>query len=314
MNSGFRRVLLVGKRRDKIEFIKEFLSGYTTVHFEEICNKQEKVLVQLKHCSGYECKIQKDSMNIIIITSFWFPTGMTLEADMSTEKRWIDSHGADLCGMVLFLCSYPWKTAEFFNNLQMIPEHLYKNVSCQPVQYCAVRWIASNQRFGATDIIEPEKVIAEIPSDIYKYLKQSPQTEFVASLLKCPVYRNRQDFLEVISGFGQTLTVLTEESKKRFEKWHQKVIEFPSEYFSEHPDYLGTYMYDFPIDLQEKFENLTNQGTFYQVTTFESVKGCTDIIQRFREKYYQQNHDVIFRVADEIYKRNVQEIYFWNID
>ncbi len=50
MNAKFRRILIVGEYKDKIEFIKEFLFGYAPVQLEELFRKKEKndnVCIQL---------------------------------------------------------------------------------------------------------------------------------------------------------------------------------------------------------------------------------------------------------------------------
>lgn len=314
MNADFRRILIVGEHKDKIEFIKEFLFGYTSVQFEEICRKEEKILIYLRHCSEYQCRIHHEHGKNITIDSFWFPSGLILEADMNSDKQWLDSSLADSCGMVLFLFSYPWKTAGFLENLHMIPKHLEDNTFCHPVQYCVIRWINPNQQFGATDLVNPEKIIAELPNEIDKNLKLSAETAFLASALEYPIYRNRQDFWKIISSSGKMQIFLEEEARKNFEKWHQKIEDFPAEYFSEHPDYLGLYVYDFPLDLQERFENLTNQETFRRLTTFSAVQGSRNIMYQYRDNYYQRYADIILRVADEIYKSNIHEICFWNLE
>lgn len=316
MNAEFRRILIVGEHKDKIEFIKEFLFGYAPVQLEELFRKKEKndnVCIQLKHCFDYHCRINYDKENIMI-ESFHFPAGIILEADMNPEQQWLDSPLASSCGMVLFLLSYPWKTAGFLENLHRIPEHLGNNTFCYPVQYCAVMWINPNQHFGATDLINPEKIIEELPYEINKTLKQSSETAFLASVLEYPVFRDYHDFWKILSVSGKMQTFLEEEARINLEKLHQKIEEFPSEYFSKHPDYLGLYLYDFPLDLQEKFENLTNQETFRQLTSFSAVRGSGNIIQRYRDNYYRQYADIIYRAASEIYQLNIQDICFWDLE
>ena len=129
MNIDFRKLLIVGQSQDKINFIKEFLFQSSAMKFEEICRKKEDIFIELRHYSSYECKIECNSEDTVKIFSFWFPAGIILKADINIGKRWIDSFTVDSCDMVLFLCSYPWKTEELLDNLHMIPEHLYKNIS-----------------------------------------------------------------------------------------------------------------------------------------------------------------------------------------
>ena len=313
MNAEFRQLLLVGNRREKIEFIKEFLTEQVALQLETICRKKNSILVSLKYCSDYQCQLKAESENHIMISSFWFPLGLILEADLNSEQKWLDSSLADSCGMVLFLCSYPWNTAEFFENLRMIPEHLYQNTFHYPVQYCVIRWINPNQQFGSTDLVNPEKIIDKLPYVICEELKKSSETAFLASILEYPIYRSRQDFWKAVSGYSKMFAVVAEEFRRKFEAWHQKTKEFPMDYFPECPDYLGIYVCYFSEELQQKFENLTGHETFRELFSFSGIRESDDIVSQYKDKYYHKYSDVIFLVADEIYKSNIQKICFWNL-
>lgn len=312
MKSGFRKVVLVGDKFTKLDFIFEFLNETSKVSLRKKCQDASPI-IEVVHSENFVDQIIIDTAgsNILVLSAV-FPSGIKFSADLS-ETDWIHCQNVQGADLILFIEAYPFTSDTLIMRIELIEEFLMaqseekdkhlqsNNKRLKNIPFRVIFFKDQDQHFGDTDKVDIDEALRCAPDSMIKRLEKSSNCMLsVSSLVDFKIYKDATDLIDIVSCTRKTFKILTSVSTEKFKQWQADV-----ECYCE--DYKREYDYQFAASL--RFEVIHNR-----INKFSVVKGSSDIMRQYAKNYLQKCFDEVKKIAVEQYRESVKNICFWDFD
>ena len=239
------------------------------------------------NCNGYS-NIDYNK-NPVEVYSPYIPYGVAITMDF--EDGSINYQDYD---EIIYMQPYPFTLYDGNRKLDEA-DKLFYNYSDKKYKILFYRDI--NQRSGDGDLAGIDQALKEAPERIRSKLGNTA----IAKSIEFCVYKTPMDFISILHGGCGNLNMSLLSCKKRFEDFSNKLEDFKGEY--------GNYRF-----ILEDYYDLIDETKINYLTKFNKVKGCTDIINKYTSNYINEFNKDIMRFIEEVYRENIKDICFWNLD
>lgn len=297
MESGFKKVLIKGDEVPKLNIICDVLQEGLRADFRD-AHAREKKNVLLFHCDS-NSRIEK-SDSIKVYSSF-VPYGVIVYIYFSDKDEYGIVSNLD---EIVYMEPYPFTLGEKIRaDLDDISGLLKQNYNRHfKVQFKMLFYRDINQKSGAGENIGIDQVLEEAP----KRISELSHNNMLLSAIEYCVYKSPKDLINIIHGGFGNLSVVIEACNERFRKYKSAID--PENFFSEYGEYNDA------LEWNEKYEPLRKPETINRITKFRNVKGSTDVVRTYAQKYITEFQDLLLELIEEVYIRLVRDICFWNLE
>ncbi len=293
MERQFRKVLIEGDEDSKINIICSTLHEGLRISLKEYYDTHKRDIV-LMNCEGVAyIDFEKGPIEIY---SPYMPYGaavfMNLD-DMGIKDKTCYGEYDE----IIFIQPFPFALADapdkLIDSIDNNPENVGKKYK--------IMLYRNVDKIGAGGLVGIDEAVEQAYGQIKDHLAQNGG-QMIADAVELCEYTEPMDLIKILhGGCGDLRMPSLKLCEKKLDSFSESLENFKEEW--------GEYKY-----ILLDYGRLTDVLEINRITTFDAVKGCPNIIERYVYNYINKFKNDIMELVEKVYCKTVGDICFWDMD